>query len=224
MEYNEKQVQIMETAEILFAEKGFNGTSVRDIAEKANVNLAMVSYYFGSKDKLLEALFGYRGEYFKLKLETMIEDRELTSLEKMETMIDDKELSSLEKMNTLIDHYIEKIMQQQCFSRIMVREQVLNHTGITAELIFQMKKKNQELISKLIHQGQKKGEFKKNIDIPLMMATLIGTANNLVATQFYYRELNDLQSMSEEEFQKHLKKKLSQHLKKLFKAILTNEE
>jgi len=30
--------------------------------------------------------------------------------------------------------------------------------------------------------------------------------------------------MSEEEFQKHLKKKLSQHLKKLFKAILTNEE
>jgi hypothetical protein len=45
-----------------------------------------------------------------------------------------------------------------------------------------------------------------------------------VATQFYYRELNDLQSMSEEEFQKHLKKKLSQHLKKLFKAILTNEE
>jgi len=103
MEYNEKQVQIMETAEILFAEKGFNGTSVRDIAEKANVNLAMISYYFGSKDKLLEALFGYRGEYFKLKLETMI---------------DDKELSSLEKMNTLIDHYIEKIMQQQCFSRI----------------------------------------------------------------------------------------------------------
>ena len=67
MEYNDKQVQIMEIAEILFAEKGFNGTSVRDIAEKANVNLAMISYYFGSKDKLLEALFGYRGEHFKLK-------------------------------------------------------------------------------------------------------------------------------------------------------------
>jgi len=64
----------METAEILFAEKGFNGTSVRDIAEKANVNLAMISYYFGSKDKLLEALFGYRGEHFKMKLETILEE------------------------------------------------------------------------------------------------------------------------------------------------------
>src|SRR5262245_57299978 len=117
MEYNEKQIQIMETAEILFAEKGFNGTSVRDISERADVNLAMISYYFGSKDKLLEALFDYRGEYLKLKLESMIED---------------KSLSSMEKMEVLIDHYVEKIMKQQCFSRIMVREQVVNHTGITA--------------------------------------------------------------------------------------------
>jgi AcrR family transcriptional regulator len=209
MEYNEKQVQIMETAEILFAEKGFNGTSVRDIAEKADVNLAMVSYYFGSKDKLLEALFSYRGEHLKLKLENIIED---------------KKLNSLEKINMLIDHYIDKVMSQQCFSRIMAREQVLNHTGITAELIFQMKKRNQELITRLIHQGQKKGEFKKNIDIPLMMVTMIGTGNNMVATQHYYRQVNNLQSMSEEEFQKHIKKKLSQHLKKIFKAILTNEE
>jgi len=209
MDYNEKQIQIMEIAETLFAEKGFNGTSVRDIAEKAHVNLAMISYYFGSKDKLLEALFGYRGEHLKLKLESII---------------DDKQLDSLDKMNILIDHYVDKIMKQQCFSRIMAREQVVNHTGITGKLIFQMKKRNQELISKLIHEGQKRGEFKKNIDIPLMMATLIGTANTMVATQYYYKELNNLQSMNEEEFQKHIKKKLSQHLKKLFKAILTHEE
>jgi AcrR family transcriptional regulator len=209
MEYNDKQVQIMETAETLFAEKGFNGTSVRDISEKAHVNLAMISYYFGSKDKLLEALFSYRGEHLKLKLERIIDNQELTSLE---------------KINMLIDHYIEKVMSQQCFSRIMVREQALNHTGITADLIFQMKKRNQDLITRLIHDGQKRGEFKKNIDIPLLMVTLIGTGNNMVATQHYYKLVNNLQSMSEEEFQKHIRKKLSQHLKKIFKAILTNEE
>ena len=143
---------------------------------------------------------------------------------KMETMIGEKQMSSIEKMDSLIDHYIEKLMNQQCFSRIMVREQVVNHTGLTAELITQMKKRNQELISRLIHQGQKRGEFKKNIDIPLMMATLIGTANHTIATQHYYRDINNLQSMSEDDFQKHIKKKLSQHLKKLFKAILTNDE
>jgi len=209
MVYSAKQVQIMEMAELLFAEKGFNGTSVRDIAGKAKVNLAMISYYFGSKDKLLEAIFSYRGEYIKLKLESMIEN---------------KELGSMEKMNLLIDHYIDRVMSQQCFSRIMVREQVMNHTGVTAELIFQMKKRNQELIGRLIQEGQKKGEFKKNIDVPLMMATLIGTANSMVTTQHYYREINHLQSLTEEEFKKHVRKKLSQHLKKIFKAILTHEE
>ena len=34
MEFNEKQIQIMEAAEKLFAEKGFAGTSVRDIADE----------------------------------------------------------------------------------------------------------------------------------------------------------------------------------------------
>ena len=209
MEYSEKQVKIMEAAESLFAETGFNGTSVRDIAQKAQVNLAMISYYFGSKEKLLEALFNYRGESIKLQIENMLQN--------------DK-LSSLQKIFLLIDHYLEKIMSQQCFHRIMVREQVVNQTGVIAELIQQMKKRNQELISRLITEGQKKGEFKKNIDIPLMMTTMIGTANHLITTQHYYKALNNLQSLSEADFQKLIKKKLSTHLKFLFKALLTYEK
>ncbi len=208
MEFSEKQMQIMEVAEDLFAEKGFNGTSIRDIAERAQVNLAMVSYYFGSKEKLLEALFAYRGESMKVKLEGIVEKPGHTALE---------------KVNLLIDNYIEKVMKQQCFHRILAREQVLNTTGTTAELILQMKKTNQEIIGRLIHEGQRKGEFRKNVDISLMVATLIGTAYNLVTTKHYYRDLNNLKDVSDEEFEKILRKKLSTHLKFLFKAILTYE-
>jgi len=46
-EFNEKQIQILQVTEKLFAEKGFDGTSIRDIAKQANINIAMVSYYFG---------------------------------------------------------------------------------------------------------------------------------------------------------------------------------
>jgi AcrR family transcriptional regulator len=208
MEYSDKQVQIIEASEYLFAEKGFNGTSVRDIAEKANVNLAMISYYFGSKDKLLEALFNYRGETTKLTLESLVQKTGL---------------SSLEKVNLLIDHYIDKIMDQQCFHRIMVREQVVNNTGTTAALILAMKKRNMAIISRLIHEGQKKGEFKKNLDIPLMMTTMVGTAHNLITSKYYYKELSNLQALSDEDFHKHIRKKLSQHLKFLFKIMLTHE-
>ncbi|TMI93371.1 MAG: TetR/AcrR family transcriptional regulator [Bacteroidetes bacterium] len=206
--YSEKQIQIMEAAEELFANKGFDGTSVRDIAEEAGVNLAMISYYFGSKEKLMESLFQYRGHYITLQLENMLQN---------------KEMSSLQKVYGVIDSYMERIMKLQCFHKIMSREQMADVKGATTKLIHELKKKNQELVQQLISEGQKKGEFKKNIDVPLLMATLIGTTGHLVTTQHYYKKLNNLEALSDEEFEKHIKKKLSNHLKSLFKAVLTYE-
>jgi len=46
------QDRLLDVAEELFCERGFNDTSVRKIAAKAGCNLAAVNYYFGSKDKL----------------------------------------------------------------------------------------------------------------------------------------------------------------------------
>lgn len=208
MEYNDKQVQIIQAAEKLFADRGFDGTSVRDIADAAAVNLAMISYYFGSKEKLMEAMFNYRSQASRLQMENIIQNTELEPLQKMEMVI---------------DQYIEKLMSNQCFHRVFVREQMVNKNGFIADQIHQLKKKNLELVKQLIQQGQKKGVFVKNIDIPLLMTTMTGTISQLITTEHYYREMNDLQSIPDEEYQKHIRKKLSQHLKRIFKAVLTHE-
>jgi AcrR family transcriptional regulator len=47
--------QILAAAIGLFARKGFSATGVREIAQQAEVNIAMISYYFGSKRGVLEA-------------------------------------------------------------------------------------------------------------------------------------------------------------------------
>jgi len=44
--------RLLDAAEQLFSEHGFEGTSVRDIAGAAGCNIAAVNYYFGGKDKL----------------------------------------------------------------------------------------------------------------------------------------------------------------------------
>ncbi|MBL4608089.1 MAG: TetR/AcrR family transcriptional regulator [Pseudomonadales bacterium] len=49
--------RILDAAQILFAIKGFAGTSLRHITSKAGVNLAAVNYHFGSKEKLMRAVF-----------------------------------------------------------------------------------------------------------------------------------------------------------------------
>jgi AcrR family transcriptional regulator len=46
------QDRLLDTAEQLFSEHGFDGASVRDIAAAAGCNIAAVNYYFGGKDKL----------------------------------------------------------------------------------------------------------------------------------------------------------------------------
>jgi AcrR family transcriptional regulator len=54
--------RILDTAERLFAEQGYSGTSLRTIIAAAQVNLAAVHYYFRSKEALLEAVFLRRAE------------------------------------------------------------------------------------------------------------------------------------------------------------------
>ena len=48
--------RILEAALDLFGERGLTGTTVRDIAQRAKVNVAAISYHFGGKDELYRAV------------------------------------------------------------------------------------------------------------------------------------------------------------------------
>jgi AcrR family transcriptional regulator len=52
-----KREQIFYAAAYLFARKSFDGTGIRDIANRAGVNSAMISYYFGGKMGLFIEIF-----------------------------------------------------------------------------------------------------------------------------------------------------------------------
>ena len=208
MDLNDKQIQIIEIAERLFAERGFDGTSVRDIAHEAGVNIAMISYYFGSKEKLMEALLEWRVGEIKIRVESLIQDNRYTPLE---------------KVNMLIDEHIDRAMQKQSFHKIMVSVQVTNKNPSILKAANKVKVRNAKVIAELIKDGQKKGVFNKNIDLILMLNTLVGTVNQNMMSLDYYREFNGQTAMTDEAFLLIIKKRLSIHIKKLFKAMLTNE-
>jgi AcrR family transcriptional regulator len=206
--YNEKQLQIIEISERLFANKSFDGTSVRDIAEAADINVAMISYYFGSKEKLMEAIFEVKIGRMQMRVEELLKDNTI---------------APIDKLNTLIDEHIEKVLKSQQFYRIMICDQINNNNPAIIEKLKQLKLRNTELISELMKDGQKKGHFKKKIDVPLMQNTLFGTVWHSVINKENYREYYNAQSLSNEAYDDFLKKKLSVHIKTLYKAILTNE-
>ena len=57
---HETRIRILDAAEELFMQHGFEGTSMRLLTSQAGVNLAAVNYHFGSKDALIEAVFRRR--------------------------------------------------------------------------------------------------------------------------------------------------------------------
>jgi TetR/AcrR family transcriptional regulator, regulator of cefoperazone and chloramphenicol sensitivity len=69
------QDRLLEAAEELFCQRGYNETSVRDIAAGAGCNVASVNYYFGGKDNLYV-------EIWRRRLASMRESR-LISIEKV---------------------------------------------------------------------------------------------------------------------------------------------
>lgn len=209
MEFSLKQTQIIEVAERLFAQKGFNGTSIRDIAQEADINISMVSYYFGSKEKLIEALF---------------ELRTAESRSSLETIISNEELSPIQKVNIMIDGIIERLYRNRAFHNIVLREQLSNErTTCISEHILDLKTRNIKLMQRLILEGQEKGVFRKDIDISLMTTTLFGTINQSIATERFYKKINNMEHWEEDEFRSYITKKLSIHLKSIIKATLSHE-
>lgn len=208
MTYNEKQLEIISVAEKLFSEKGFAGTSVREIADVAGVNVAMISYYFNSKEKLMEAIFI---------------ERTGRTTERLERLLHDETLEPFQKIEVLVDDYINKLIHQHKFYKLMYFEQMLEKNSAIRELLKQIKIRNGALISRLIEEGQQKKVFRKDIDVGFLVHTMIGTIMHSYMNLENYRAINGLEHMPDAEFEEEYKRRLKIHMKHLFKSTIGNE-
>lgn len=204
-DFNDKQIQILQVAEELFSDKGFDGTSIREIAKKANINIAMVSYYFGSKEKLLEALIIFRTSDLKMQLENLYIE----------------ELAPMEKVEKLIDLYIKRLNQNRHMYKILHFEFSSNKRIIDFKVFTDMKKQNLISLKKIINEGQDKGVFSKDVNIALLPPTIMGPFFHFQMNRNYYEEIFNFQS--EEDFDNYIKTDLTNHIKKTIKALLVYE-
>lgn len=205
MDLTEKQIHIIEVAEKLFAEQGYDGTSIRDISKAAGVNLAMVSYYFGSKEKLLEAIFQYRifHSWFAVK----------ESLERTD-------MNPLEKMLVLVDSFVEKLADKAHFHAIVVRQQLLGEKSPMLEMLHESKRRNHELISHLVKQGQEQGLFKPDADVAMIMITMVGTGYQFIHSARFYGLVSQLDNQQDGALNPLLLEKLRTHIHVIVKSLL----
>ena len=80
---NNTEARIKEAARIVFLNKGFAATRTRDIAEEADINLALLNYYFRSKQKLFNLIMLDALKIFLSSIYDVINDTQLTFEEKL---------------------------------------------------------------------------------------------------------------------------------------------
>ncbi len=199
----DKKESILDTAEKLFSELGYDGTSTRAIAHEAGVNMAMLNYYFGSKEGLYKAIF----------------ERKFKGFHQILINLNEEDISSWDKLHKYIDLYVERVSSQNCFQRLMQHEISLQQRSETGGFIRQNLMRNIEELRKIIREGIESGSFRE-IDIDLTVATIFGTKYYIshlssISSDLLGKDLNDDRIIEEE-----IKPRLKKHLTDLLDAHL----
>ena len=206
----DKREHIMNTAVSLFAKNGFEGTSVRDIASAADVNLAMINYYFGSKEKLFENIV----EFHASSTRTMLDELNSNSA-----------LTSIQKIDKAIEIYVFRLFSNREFHKVLHQELMLNQREELSKAIMNIIGKNADALSLIIENGIKKKEFKK-VDVLLSVASLTGTINTVLNSRKFCLLLLKEDSLHPDYVpydDENFRARVINHLKHLMHAHLNKE-
>lgn len=150
------EIKIIEAAERVFAKKGLNGARVREIADRAQVNPALINYYFQSKENLYK---------------TIIEDF-FQRMQRLVFPIMEQDLEPKEKLRQLIVSGVDFLAENEHTARILLREFV-DKGELATELVTKHYLRNifgkvdQFVFSKV---GKKRGP--QSLDVHLLFSIL----------------------------------------------------
>ncbi|HQR94035.1 MAG: hypothetical protein B7Y15_08525 [Bacteroidetes bacterium 24-39-8] len=204
----DKRAHIMEVAVELFAANGFERTSIRLLSQRADVNIAMINYYFGSKEKLFETLLEQKATYMRNRIEAVEADKTLTEIEKLDQIIED---------------YVTRFLSQPEFHRVLQQELLVSQRENLHQNVIGLFVKNTQNVVAIIEKGIRKKQFRK-VDPPLVFASIIGTINQVMMSRTMCNLLMN-KAIENNPYQDPLfKKRLIQHLKQMVHAQLLIEK
>jgi len=203
----DKKDHILDVAERVFSDLGFDGASTRMISGEAGVNMAMLNYYFGSKEGLFLAVF----------------ERKISSFQTLLQNIGSESIDSWDKLAKCIDNYVDRIIVNNCFQKLINRELSMSKRSELSDKITEMVMINVWEIAKILEEGVKNGQFFKDVDVQLAIATIFGTKNYIINAPNISSNLLGHDIRDEKYLEEQLKPRVKTYMKRLLKAYLVND-
>lgn len=151
---------------MLFAKQGFDGTTVRDLAEKAGVNVSQVSYYFGGKDGLYRAC-----------IEQLGQNRLAACSRMLQTVESAEELRVRLKM--VLEEVISFQLEEPELTTIVFRE-VESGLPVAKDIFEQTFLRIIMNLREFFVSAQKAGIIRDDVDAWHISATIQGTLNYFI--------------------------------------------
>ncbi len=115
----DKRDIILSAAKMVFYEMGFNGAKMQDIADRAEINRAMLHYYYADKETLFNDVFKSAVKDFFSKMKPLF----------------DNSLPILEKIKQFIHHYIDLFIDDELLPGFLLKELSFNKEWLLNTLI-----------------------------------------------------------------------------------------
>lgn len=136
------KLRILLAAKELFAEQGFDGTTIRQICEKANANISLISYYFGGKDKVFQSIF-----------ETFFSGTKLNQMDQMNEVFQDP----LKGFTFILDQIISFSYEDVQLSYIINQELLMESSR--CDIVLSYVQPVWIKVEELLIQGKEQGIF-----------------------------------------------------------------
>jgi TetR/AcrR family transcriptional regulator len=170
--------------------------------------MAMLNYYFGSKEGLFLAVFNRKITSFQNLLQNLGSDDSITAWNKIEKYI---------------ELYAERVVNNNCFQKMLYQEMAMQRRGDLADKISEMLMKNVSEVRKILQDGIHNGEFNKDIDMEMVIATIYGTKNFIINAPQLTSNMLGYDIQNDKLLEERLKPRIEAYLKKLLKAYLMKE-
>ena len=177
---------IIASAVPLFAAKGLNGVSVRDLARTAGVNLSMISYYFGGKEGLYAAVLT---EQFAV----------LGKLEEIELM----EIDTLQKLELYVRATVSRYRKSPFLLRFYTSE-LTNPTACFETIVKPAIKKIVQMLLETFSDGLTHERFREDLDPADTVLALAGMINFYFLLEPATAELVDHSPGRDEKLIRHI--------------------
>lgn len=203
----ESRDKILKAAEELFSTKGFDGTAVREISEKAGVNKALIFYYFKNKEDILQCLMDSLINDMKAEAIQQLQQNQSDLKDGRLVLEHDKIKFRVMDQNT-IDQYMDSVIERSLdfylmrknIIRILVAESLKRggHSSLVFRITDILTDKGKDSLPSVMEQDGIKPEIDSQALVERFFAGLMPVLSFVI----YFDDWQEHYHISEEQFKK----------------------